>query len=114
MDVKEMLATATGRPWRVERDADEDGDWGYHLVLCGERLICKVEWWDEDITRDEAAANAALIVRAVNNFEPLLEENEKLFKHLGAALGTFNAEHKKKWARVHAAGLAAIAAAEKE
>lgn len=63
--------TATPRPWRLDLGAF--GVWGCHVPVaaCG---------FFEEMPKEEATANAVLIVEAVNAYDALRAENGRLRK----------------------------------
>ena len=83
-------------PWFIDRDDRRDMEWNVSIINGAGKTIC---FMTHDGTRDienkcpVTEANAALIVRAVNSHEELVEalkgllENYKLNKGAGLGLG---------------------------
>lgn len=74
--------TATARPWKIDDNGDANC---YYIATVDGHHICRVECLDESIEDESEAdeianANAALIVRAVNSHEALLEACKKALK----------------------------------
>ena len=79
-------AGATPRPWRIDGGTNKKGDLFVHLdddTVAGETCVATVHNW----MAEGARANAALIVRAVNSHDALVEACEKATNKLAESTG---------------------------
>ena len=72
--------------WTMKKRSDGK----VYLIDAPEQFIAEVD--NDDINKEEAAANARLIIKAVNNFDAVLEALESAY-----ALSCARSESRKIW-----------------